>query len=76
MIFVFIIIILEGAITTDVFLNSNWEEVRIISFCCFFPPLSLSLSQYNIMVFNCFTNITVCMYVFLCNGMYFLLFDR
>jgi hypothetical protein len=26
MIFVFIIIILEGAITTDVFLNSNWEE--------------------------------------------------
>ncbi|KAL5215254.1 hypothetical protein ABZP36_004406 [Zizania latifolia] len=26
MIFVFFIIILEGAVTTDVFLNSNWEE--------------------------------------------------
>jgi hypothetical protein len=25
---VFMLIILEGAITLDVFLNSNWEEVR------------------------------------------------
>ncbi|KAL5215944.1 hypothetical protein ABZP36_007345 [Zizania latifolia] len=29
-IFLFFIIILEGAITTDVFLNSSWEEVRSI----------------------------------------------
>lgn len=26
MIFIFLLVILEGAITTDVFLNSNWEE--------------------------------------------------
>ena len=28
MIIVFVLIILEGAITMDVFLNTNWEEVK------------------------------------------------
>jgi hypothetical protein len=31
MIIVFVLIILEGAITVDVFLNNNWEEVRSFS---------------------------------------------
>jgi len=28
MVIVFVLIILEGAITMDVFLNTNWEEVK------------------------------------------------
>ena len=31
MIIVFVLIILEGAITMDVFLNTNWEEVKSCS---------------------------------------------
>jgi hypothetical protein len=31
MIIVFVLIILEGAITVDVFLNTNWEEVKSFS---------------------------------------------
>ena len=50
MVFVFLVVLLEAAVTADVFLNRNWEEVSFLSRCTIFFTL-LELLHYKFFFF-------------------------
>ena len=63
MVFVFLVVFLEAAVTADVFLNRNWEEVSYLSRCTIFFTL-LELLHYKLFFLIFKIGLVLCLRIF------------